>query len=58
MLKNELRKLKYEDIQTLRERQKRLEVQKKVQIMSKDQESKDYLNLVKSSEDLLLQKKL
>lgn len=49
MLKNELRKLKLEDIQKLKERQKRLEMQRKTEIMSKDQESTQYLNLVKSS---------
>lgn len=42
MLRNELRKLKEEDLMRLRERYKRIEKQKKQDILIKDQEHDEF----------------
>ena len=51
-----MRRLKEEDIRQLRERQVRLESDRKLQIVSKDKEQTQFLNLVKQSEQLILKK--
>jgi hypothetical protein len=56
MLQNEQRRLKEEDIRNLRERQKRLQMKRKQEIMNKDTQSTEYLKLIKESEDFIQQK--
>jgi len=58
MLRNELRRLKQEDIRQLRDRMKRLELRRKCEIISREQASSDYLRLLRTSEDLVKQKKM
>lgn len=58
MLRNELRRLKQEDIRQLRDRVRRLELKRKVEIIAKEQANSDYLRLVRNSEDLIKQKKM
>lgn len=58
MLKNEQRRLRVEDINKLRERQKKLELKRKIEILGKDLENSQYLKLIKDSEDLLVKKKM
>ena len=58
MLRNELRRLKSEDIQQLKERRKRLELKRKTEIMGKEKLDSDYLKLVRESEDFIQQKKM
>ena len=48
MLKQELRKLREDDLKKIRERQKRLEFKKKMEILDKQ---KSYENIVKSIKD-------
>ena len=48
MLKQELRKLREDDLKKIRERQKRLEFKKKMEILDKQ---KNYENIVKSIKD-------
>jgi hypothetical protein len=47
MLQNEQRRLKEEDIRNLRERQKRIQMKRKQEIMNKDTQSTEYLKLIK-----------
>jgi hypothetical protein len=50
MLKNELRKLKAEDIRKLRERQRRLDLLKKMQILQKEKEHEEFNKHIKQTE--------
>ncbi len=58
MLRNELRRLKQEDIRQLKERMRRLELKRKSEIISKEQLNSDYLKMVRESEDIIKQKKM
>ena len=53
MLTNEYRKLKAEDIRKLRERQKRLEQQRKMELMIKDKEHEDFLKSLQDGERVI-----
>ena len=58
MLRNELRRLKQEDITQLKDRMRRLELKRKSEIISKEQLNSDYLKMVRESEDFIKQKKM
>jgi hypothetical protein len=57
MLKQELRKLREEDMQKIRERQKRLEFKKKLDILEKEKESENAIRQLKNREQLLVKKR-
>lgn len=49
--------MKEDDITKLRDRQKRLELRRKIEIIAKDKESTEYQRLIRQSEEFLVQKK-
>ena len=57
MLSNEYRRLKAEDIRKLRERQKRLEQTRKLQMMIKEKEHEEFLKNLNDGERVIQRKK-
>lgn len=58
IIKKEIRKLKLEDIQMLKEKQKRLEFKRKASIMQKEKELEDNIRDIKQKEQKLTKKKI
>ena len=57
MLKQELRKLKEEDLKKIMERQKRLEFKKKMEIMDKQKSYENIVNSIRDREHAILNKR-
>lgn len=57
MLKQELRKLKEEDLRVLRERQKRLDLRKKAEIIAKEQDNARVVKEAREREQILIKKR-
>jgi hypothetical protein len=56
-LKQELRKLREEDMQKIKERKKRLEGNRKEKILDKEREHSDAVSMLKTHEQMLMKKK-